>query len=229
MYEKKYVKVPEIMQMENVECGAASLAMILAYYGRWVPLEKMRVDCGVSRDGSTAKNLIMAAKEYGLEAHAYRYEAVEELKSDVEFPCIIHWNFCHFLVLCGFRRGKAVLNDPARGRVEVTMEEFDRSFTGICLTFAPEESFVKEGRRASVLEFILKRLKNEKKAFGFILSSGAAATLLGIFQPVMMQNFVDQILEGSHKSWLYPFLLLFCNCAAAASGQLCDGYPASAD
>ena len=117
-------KVPVIMQMEALECGAASLAMVLAYYQKWIPLEQVRLDCGVSRDGSNMKNLFLAAQYYGLEVHGYRKE-VESLRKNVTFPCILHWNFNHFVVLNGFKGDKAVLNDPARGVVQVPMEQLD--------------------------------------------------------------------------------------------------------
>ena len=137
---KGVAKVPVIMQMEALECGAACLTMILAYYSKWIPLEQVRVDCGVSRDGSNAGNVLKAARHYGLAADGYKVEP-QALMEDAHFPCIIHWNFDHFVVLDGFRRGKAVLNDPARGIVEVSMDEFDESFTGICLMFEPGEEF----------------------------------------------------------------------------------------
>ena len=121
-----HVKVPLIMQMEYVECGAASLAMILAYYGKYVPLEQIRKDCGISRDGSRASNLITAAENYGLVADGYRY-SVESVMTKVHFPCIIHWNMAHFVVLRGFGKDKAYLNDPGLGIITVSMEEFRHS------------------------------------------------------------------------------------------------------
>ena len=129
-------KVPVIMQMEALECGAACLAMILAYYQKWIPLEQVRLDCGVSRDGSNMKNVFLAGQHYGLNVHGYRMEP-EGLKENGTFPCIIHWEFNHFVVLDGFKNGKAVLNDPARGIVQIPMERFDESFTGLVLTFEP--------------------------------------------------------------------------------------------
>ena len=129
-------KVPVVMQMEALECGAASLAMVMAYYDKWVPLEQVRLDCGVSRDGSNAKNVLIAARSYGFEAQGYRCE-IDSLKDNMQFPCIIHWNFNHFVVLDGFQGNYAWINDPARGEVKVTMEEFGRSFTGICLQIKP--------------------------------------------------------------------------------------------
>ena len=140
---KGVAKVPVVMQMEALECGAASLAMILAYYGKWIPLEQVRLDCGVSRDGSNARNVLRAARSYGLAAKGYRYEP-EDLKKSGKFPCIIHWNFNHFVVLNGFRGDKAVLNDPAKGTYTVSMKAFDEAFTGICLFFEPGEDFKPE-------------------------------------------------------------------------------------
>lgn len=123
-------KVPVVMQLEALECGAASLAMVLAYYGKWVPLEQVRGDCGVSRDGSNALNIVKAARSYGLIAKGFRYEP-EELKEKGKFPCIVHWEFNHFVVLNGFRGNKAIINDPARGNCAIPMEAFAKSFTGI--------------------------------------------------------------------------------------------------
>ena len=141
----KRARVPVVMQMEALECGAASLAMVMAYYGKWVPLEQVRLDCGVSRDGSNAKNVLVAARSYGFDAKGFRCE-VGAVKTDMSYPCIIHWNFNHFVVLDGFRGDYAYLNDPARGEVRVSMEEFDRSFTGICcMSRTPTESSFKKG------------------------------------------------------------------------------------
>ena len=113
-------KVPQIMQMEALECGAASLAMICAYYGLWKPLEEVRRDCGVSRDGSNALNVVKAARSYGLEARGYRYEP-EQLRAQATFPCIVHWNFNHFVVCRGFKGDKVYLNDPAKGEYKVSL------------------------------------------------------------------------------------------------------------
>ena len=138
-------RVPVIMQMEALECGAACLAMVMAWYGKWVPLEQVRLDCGVSRDGSNARNMLVAARSYGFEAQGFRCE-LEALRGDIALPCIIHWNFDHFVVLNGFRGNCAWINDPARGEVKILMEEFDRSYTGICLQITPGEGFEPAGR-----------------------------------------------------------------------------------
>ena len=120
---KSVAKVPVVMQMEALECGAASLTMILAYYGKWIPLEQVREDCGVSRDGSNAKNILLAARNYGLTAKAYRFDP-DRLKEVGKFPMIVHWEFNHFIVLKGFKGNKVYVNDPARGEVVLSFEQF---------------------------------------------------------------------------------------------------------
>ena len=199
------VKVPVIMQMEALECGAACLAMILAYYRKWIPLEQVRYDCGVSRDGSNMKNVYLAAQHYGLEVHGYRMEP-EGLKENGSFPCIIHWDFNHFVVLDGFRGGKAVLNDPARGVVKVSMEEFDESFTGLVLTFAPGEGFEPSGKRRSTLEFARKRLKGAAPAVVVVVMTSVITYLFKVISPVMSRIFYDRLLSGRAPDWVYPFL-----------------------
>ena len=202
---KGVAKVPVVMQMEALECGAASLTMVLAYYGKWVPLEQVRADCGVSRDGSNAKNVLKAARSYGLVAKGYRYEP-EDLKKNGKFPCIIHWNFNHFLVLDGFKGNKAYLNDPAKGNYAVSMETFDRSFTGICLMFEPDENFEPGGKPKSILAFARKRLVGAGAAVIFVVLTTVIASLLGIIQPAFSRIFLDRLLTGKNPEWFYPFL-----------------------
>ncbi len=199
------VKVPVVMQMEALECGAASLTMILAYYGKWIPLEQVRADCGVSRDGSNAKNILIAARSYGLAAKGYRYEP-EGLKENGKFPCIIHWNFNHFVVLDGFKGSKAYLNDPAKGSYSVPMEIFDKSFTGICLMFEPEESFEPGGAPKSILTFAKKRLKEAKTAMVFVALTTLITALLGIITPAFSRIFMDRLLTGENPEWFLPFI-----------------------
>ncbi len=198
-------KVPVIMQMEALECGAASLAMILAYYKKWVTLEQVRLDCGVSRDGSNMKNIYLAAQHYGLEVHGYRME-VESLRAKATFPCIIHWEFNHFVVLDGFKGSKAIINDPARGLVSVPMDEFDVAFTGMCLTFAPGEDFVPSGKRRSTLDFARKRLKGAGPAVAFVMLTSVIVSLIGIINPVMSRIFFDRLLNNRAPEWFYPFM-----------------------
>lgn len=203
---KGAAKVPVVMQMEALECGAASLTMILAYYGKWIPLEQVRADCGVSRDGSNARNVLKAARGYGLVAKGYRYEP-EELKKNGRFPCIIHWNFNHFLVLNGFRGNKAVLNDPAKGNYTVSMDTFDKSFTGICLQFEPGENFQPGGKPKSMLAFAKKRLAGAGAAVAFIVLTTIISSLIGIINPAFSRIFLDRLLTGQNPDWLVPFII----------------------
>ncbi|MBR0399242.1 MAG: NHLP family bacteriocin export ABC transporter peptidase/permease/ATPase subunit [Mogibacterium sp.] len=195
------------MQMEALECGAASLAMVLAYYQKWIPLEQLRVDCGVSRDGSSAKNMLLAARNYGLEAQGYRFEP-EELRDEGIFPCIIHWNFNLFVVCCGFKGKYVYINDPARGNVRVTMEEFDTAFTGVCLLFQPGEGFEASGKKKSMLGFAAKRLSGEKTAVVFVMLSTIIMYLFGIINPVFARFFMDGLLTGTNTDLLMPFIAL---------------------
>ena len=203
---KGLAKVPFIMQMEALECGAACLAMVLAYFGKWVPLEQVRRDCGVSRDGSNAKNILLAARNYGLNAQGYRYEP-EYLRDNGAFPCIAHWEFNHFVVLDGFKKNRAYLNDPAKGTYSVTMEEFDEKFTGICMMFSPSDSFVADGKQRSTIEFAKSRLKGCGVAIAFVAVTGMISSLIGIINPVFSRIFLDRLLTGMDPLWYAPFMV----------------------
>lgn len=199
-------KVPVILQMEALECGAASLAMILAYYKKYVTLEQLRSDCNVSRDGSTAKYINLAARHHGLEAAGYRM-SVEKIKEQTDFPMIIHWNFNHFLVLCGFKGNKAVINDPAGGRILVDMEEFDRSFTGVALKFKPSESFVPSGKPKNVMTFVKNRLKGCAGSLTFILTMGLIISVMELVKPVFYKLFTDEVLIGGQADKMSSLLI----------------------
>ena len=207
-------KVPVVMQLEALECGAASLTMLMAYYGKWVPLEQVRYDCGVSRDGSKAKNILVAARSYGFTAKGYRCE-LSAIKNDMEYPCIIHWNFCHFVVLNGFKGNYAYINDPARGEIKVTMEEFDKSFTGIALSIVPGEDFEPSGKRKSTFEFAIKRLSGMGAAVAFLVISSIIGYLFGIINPVFSKFFMDRLLTGENRELLMPFVGLLVVLAIA--------------
>ena len=205
---KGIAKVPIIMQLEALECGAACLTMILAYYNKWIPLEKVRQDCGVSRDGSNALNILKAARAYGLDANGYRFE-LDSIQKEGVFPCIIHWSFNHFVVLNGFtRKHEADINDPARGNVKIPMDEFDRNFTGITLCFEPSETFQPEGKPASTLSYVTKRLRNSRAAIAFVVLTTIIASLFDLIQPAFSKVFVDYLLRGRNMSWAIPFLSL---------------------
>ena len=207
-------RVPVVMQMEALECGAASLAMIMAYYKKWVPLEQVRLDCGVSRDGSNAKNVLLAARNYGFQAAGFRCET-DSLRTEIQLPCILHWNFNHFVVLRGFRGKYAYLNDPARGAIRVGPEEFNRSFTGVCLQITPGPEFEPGGKRKSALAFARKRLTGAGAAVAFVMLSTAIGALFGILNPVFSNFFMDRLLTGENRELLTPFLILLAVLGAA--------------
>ncbi len=202
----KAARVPVVLQLEALECGAASLAMVMAYYNKWIPLEQVRVDCGVSRDGSNAKNILIAARSYGMTAKGYRYEP-DALKKNGKFPCIIHWNFNHFVVLDGFKKNKAVLNDPARGVIEVSMEEFDKAFTGVCIMLEPGEGFVPDGKKKSMKGFIQKQLKRTGTAMAFTVLVSLITALMGVINPVFSRVFIDRLITGKNPAWITPFFV----------------------
>ena len=204
---KGTAKVPIVMQLEALECGAACLTMIMAYYEKWIPLEQVRIDCGVSRDGSNAKNILLAARNYGMEAGGYKMEP-ETLREKGLFPCIVHWNFNHFVVCCGFKGKYAYLADPARGNVKVTMEEFDEAFTGICLMFRPSKEFVPGGKKKSTLDFAAKRLRGARAAVIFVVLTTLINYLFGIINPGFTRFYMDRLLTGENRELLMPFIAL---------------------
>lgn len=202
---EKRVKTPTILQMEAVECGAAALGIILAYYKRIVPLEELRIQCGVSRDGSKLSNIIKAARSYGLIAKGYRKEP-EDLR-ETRLPAIIHWNFNHFLVIEGFHKDRVYLNDPAMGPRVVSAEEFNQSFTGVVLTFEPGPEYEPGGEKRSVVQSLRKRLQGSEMGLTFIVLIGLALVVPGLIIPAFSKVFVDSILLGNMQNWLGPLVI----------------------
>ena len=210
---KGYAKVPVIMQLEALECGAACLAMVMAYYNKWIPLEQVRADCGVSRDGSNAGNISKAAKAYGFKVQAFS-RTPQTIREKGKFPCIIHWNFNHFVVLDGFKGKYACINDPAKGFIKVSPEEFDKAFTGITMNIFPSEDFRPGGKQKSTLEFARKRLIGAGAAVAFVMLTTVISSLFGIINPVMSEIFMDRLLTGQNSEWLMPFIGVMTGLAA---------------
>jgi NHLM bacteriocin system ABC transporter peptidase/ATP-binding protein len=204
---RKRVKTPTILQMEAVECGAAALAKILAYYGRWVALEELRHECGVSRDGSKASNVLRAARKYGLDAKGYKYEEIEKLYT-LPFPVILFWNFNHFVVLDGFGKGKAYLNDPAQGPREISMAELDGSYSGVVLTFAKGADFKKGGQPPNMLPALRRRLVGSETALLYVMICGLLLVIPGLVIPTFTRIFIDDYLVGSQE-WIVRPLMWF--------------------
>ncbi|WP_367279236.1 cysteine peptidase family C39 domain-containing protein, partial [Thermoleptolyngbya sp. M55_K2018_002] len=203
--------------MEAVECGAASLAMMLAYHGAIASLAELRQACGISRDGSKASNLLNAARSYGLDGKGFKLDlaGLQRLKP----PFIVYWNFNHFLVVQGFHRQRVYLNDPATGPRTVSLDEFSEAFTGVVLTFAPGAEFQKGGQKPSVLRALKQRLRGSVGSLMFCVAVGFLLVLPGLAMPAFSQVFVDEVLLKGRQDWLRPlvFMMLF---TAAVTGLL---------
>ncbi|MCI4651465.1 NHLP family bacteriocin export ABC transporter peptidase/permease/ATPase subunit [Phaeodactylibacter sp.] len=201
----KRVKTPTILQMEAVECGAAALAIIMGYYGRKVPLEKLRVACGVSRDGLKATNIMKAARSYNMKAKGFA-KSIDKLK-EAEMPLIIFWNFNHFLVLEGFGKDKVYLSDPAQGRYQVSYEEFDESYTGVAIDLRPGEGFEKANEKEGLTTALRSRISNSQMSLVFIVLASLFLVIPGLIIPSFTQMFIDQFLVNGRSNFVMPLLL----------------------
>ena len=209
--------VPTILQMEATECGAACLGMILAHHGRWVPLETLRVRCGVSRDGSNAASMMRAARQLGLVAQGFQAE--REGLFDIPFPMVVFWELNHFVVLEGIESRKVYINDPGEGPRRLTIEEFEESYTGMCFAFEPGPDFRRGGAPPSVLRGLAARFGRVWSPLAFAIFATLALVVPGIAIPTMVKVFIDDVLIRQNGSWVMP-LLVGLALAAAAQGAL---------
>ncbi len=201
----KRAKTPTLLQMEAVECGAAALGIILGYHGRIVPLAELRRECGVSRDGSKASNVLKAARRYGLEAKGYKRE-LASLK-EIQPPYIVFWNFNHFLVVESIGQERVFLNDPATGPRTVSVQEFDEAYTGVVLVFEKGAEFKKGGRKANLFLSLLERLQSSSAALLYCVTAGFLLVLPGLTVPVFNQVFIDNIIVENRFDWTRPLLI----------------------
>ena len=204
----RHWKTPVRIQMEAVECGAAALSIVLAHYGRRVPLEQLRADCRVSRNGSNARDLLVAARQHGFEAAGYQMD-LDELRR-LRGPAIIYWAFQHFLVVEGFARrwGKVVVrvNDPADGRKTMSWAEFDEGFTGVAVMVRPRPDFERGGVRPSTFAALRSRRVPAGSAVLLVLLASLLLVVPGIIGPAFNRVFIDSVLSGSSPSFFWPLL-----------------------
>ena len=195
------------MQVDSIESGAAALSMVLSYFGKWLSLEQVGADCGISRDGISMKALGEAAGNYGLAAKLENHDAAE-LKKTGTFPCIVSWTTSRQAVLCGFKHGRAYVNDPARGTLVLTEDEFARLYKGEALFFESTEEFVEEGAPKSVLGFAKSRLHGAVAAAVFVALTTIIGYLFEMLSPAFSRFFLDNLLSGETPELLGPFITL---------------------
>jgi ATP-binding cassette subfamily C protein len=213
MKRRRPVRTPVLIQTEPLECGAVALAIVLAFYGRWVAIEELRIACGVSRNGSKASNVLRAARALQLDARAYSVEP--KMLGRFKTPVILHWNFAHFVVFEGFtRKGSARINDPALGRREVSFAELDESMTGVVIELQPLPSFAPRGERPRLWRALRPRLAGAGTALVFILLVNLLLLVPGILMPSFSRAFVDQVLLGGNVA-LAPLLAMMTVCLIA--------------
>lgn len=201
---KRRVKTPTLIQMEATECGAAALGIILGYHSLYIPLEQLRIACGVSRDGSKAVNMLKAARNYELKASGAKMD-MDGLQ-EIPLPAIAFWEFNHFVVIEGYDSDKIYLNDPATGPRTVTYQDFDRAFTGVVLIFSPTARFEKSGSKFSLLKTLVPQIKKFKDPLIFIISFSLVLVIPGVMIPGFTKIFVDDVLIKNMGNWLLPLL-----------------------
>lgn len=205
---RRVARVPVIMQMEAMECGAACLGMILAYYGEWVTLEKLREECGVSRDGQKLSKVVAAAERHGLSYDARRYRP-ETIYEEATFPCIIHWEGAHFAVLCGVRGNKVYINDPAVGNIVRTKDQFEQGYSGMCVMFSKTGAFKPSGKRPTMGSYIRRRLADSRKAAIFAVVSTVIVSAFGLFQPLFLNKLTGMMPGISDTPVLITISLMY--------------------
>ncbi|NNC00668.1 NHLP family bacteriocin export ABC transporter peptidase/permease/ATPase, partial [Corallococcus exiguus] len=178
------VSTPTVLQMESMECGAAVLGIVLGYYRRYVPLEELRIACGVSRDGVKISSILHAAAGYGLNGSGLQVTAEEVLK--LPPPFIAYWDENHFVVVEGTSGSSVYINDPAYGRRSISRKEFEQSFSGVVLRLEPGPNFKPGGRRGRLLPTLYHWTAGSRPALAMI----AAVTLLLVVPNILLPAFL---------------------------------------
>ncbi|MGB7479064.1 MAG: NHLP family bacteriocin export ABC transporter peptidase/permease/ATPase subunit [Burkholderiaceae bacterium] len=198
------IKTPTILQMEALECGAAALAMVLAHHGRWVPMEELRVLCGISRDGSKALNLVKAARMLGLDARGVRLEP--QGLAEIPLPAILFVDMNHFVVLEGSSPGWFHVNDPAGGRRRIAAAEFDGMFSGVALIFEKTAAFQPGGQPRRVLPALAELARGSLAPLLLVAVAGMLMVGIMMVAPTFSRAFIDYVMIEHLDDWLPPLL-----------------------
>lgn len=215
-HSSSVVRTPTIIQIEAIECGAAALAIVLAFHGKFVPLEETRIACGISRDGSKAVNIVKAARHYGLTAKGYRRLSSTVLEGP--FPSIVLWSNNHFLVVEGRQGSRIRINDPALGRRSVSRDEFDAGYSGIVLTFEKADGFEAGGSPPKLMRRLVGQLAEFRVELAFVLLVGALLAVPTFIAPSLTAVFVNAVLINQLDGWLGPLIGLMAIAAIIQFG-----------
>ena len=216
------IRTPTMLQMQTAECGAACLGIVLGYFGRHEPLEKLRYACGVSRDGAKASNVLQAARDLGLVAKGFAINAFKVRRAPM--PCIALWNFTHFVVIEGFDHDTVWLNDPASGPRRVSSAQFNEAYSGVVLACTPGEHFTTNAKPPGAFGSILERIRTSRGAIAFVVLASIAFFVPGLLVPAFSRVYVDYVLIADQHRWLWPLLavMVVTACFAGFLGWLLD-------
>ena len=191
--QKRSVKVPVILQMEEMEGGAACLTMILSYFRKNIRLDQVRQACGISRNGIQAADIVRAGGSFCLSCQSLDL-AASQLQTQVRFPVVLGWERNQFVVLEGFHHSTAKIIHPAKGRLNVSPDELEKKYSGICISCAPGEQFIADGTKKGTSSFLLSTIRKDGRSMLLVLLTGFLAAAGGIFTPVFSRIFTDDIL-----------------------------------
>lgn len=212
-----------IFQSEAAECGLAALATVASAHGLHLTLPALRRRFSTSLRGASLNQLADIARELGFEARGLRAEP--EVLGDLALPCVLHWDFNHFVVLIKADRSRFVIFDPARGERRLTLPEVSRHFTGVALELTPTTTFQKTVAPERIrLRDLIGNVVGLKRSGAQILVLSLALQLLAVLAPFYLQWVVDKaIVSADHRLLLvlstgFLLLLLFQIVVSALRG-----------
>jgi ATP-binding cassette subfamily B protein RaxB len=201
-------RLPVILQTEAAECGLACLAMVASGLGAHCDLAQARARFSLSLKGATMADLVRMAADLGLSSRALRAEP--EHLANLHLPCILHWDFNHFVVLAEVNGGEAIIHDPAHGRRQLKLAELSRHFTGVALELRPGTNFAL-APPAPPLRWrqLLGRISGLKRSLLQIMGLALALELLALLSPFLLQWTVDGVLVSADRDLLVTLGLGF--------------------